>query len=741
MLALLAGTGAASAFGAGAPLDDEATVTAPAPLDTDAVSQQDPFDPWARERTDDPIAALEALDRIEPTATAGDTDRRRQWLFLRGRLQALREPELALATARALRQMAGETGDVLALPAADLVEAEIAQAADRFEQISELAHRALPDLVAACELASPHPDWTVLDEATPSLPGREPLPAGCDTLLAWQALDLLDTSETARGAPLMAIRYLRMARDLALRAQDDWRYAQFTALLGQRLAAIGQREAGQARLREALARPVAQHDPLLNGSILMLQSAVARLDGRLGLARSLVRRSVERGRQAGSRRLEAVALNNLADIEAHSNRPQQALRAIERALPIARHIGDRKLELALLHNATLARIGLGRIADTHDDIERLVQIERDAGRSADAAESLREFGEALAAAGATTEALALYHRERAITAELVAFDRRTALEALRESNDAVRKQREIELLGRDTELKSQALINESLRQRAAVLVTVLVALVGAVAVTIAWRLRQAQRGLVASQARLRVLSERDPLTLLANRRHFLAAMQQRSDRDPFIGALLLIDIDHFKQVNDRLGHAAGDAVLVEVARRLIEAVRAEDLVVRWGGEEFLVLARDVSGPRLQALARRILQSLGASPVPTSADALPERTGIQRLRQEGPLNVSASIGYARFPLAGPMQSSGWETAVRLVDRALSLAKRWGRNRAVGVTRFDTLEAESLLQNPADFDRAVADGRIGVEIETGPPAPTTEAQEPATSMPIESSRGVA
>ena len=92
-------------------------------------------------------------------------------------------------------------------------------------------------------------------------------------------------------------------------------------------------------------------------------------------------------------------------------------------------------------------------------------------------------------------------------------------------------------------------------------------------------------------------SERDPLTNLANRRHFLSVMQAEQARGGaeagFDGALLLVDIDHFKHVNDSHGHAAGDIVLCEVARRLNEAVRGDDLVVRWGGEEFLVLALKV----------------------------------------------------------------------------------------------------------------------------------------------------
>jgi diguanylate cyclase (GGDEF)-like protein len=135
----------------------------------------------------------------------------------------------------------------------------------------------------------------------------------------------------------------------------------------------------------------------------------------------------------------------------------------------------------------------------------------------------------------------------------------------------------------------------------------------------------------------------------------------------FEGALLLLDIDHFKRINDQHGHAVGDAVLVEVARRLNQTVRGDDLIVRWGGEEFLVVSLRLPAPRVPLLAERLRLAVAGVPIDSPA---------------GPLAVTMSIGHAHFPLHGE-PAPGWERAVDRVDGALYAAKAQGRNRACAV----------------------------------------------------------
>jgi diguanylate cyclase (GGDEF)-like protein/PAS domain S-box-containing protein len=158
------------------------------------------------------------------------------------------------------------------------------------------------------------------------------------------------------------------------------------------------------------------------------------------------------------------------------------------------------------------------------------------------------------------------------------------------------------------------------------------------------------------------LLRHDPLTGLANRFHFNERLElaiARSHRTYRSIALLYLDIDHFKGINDTLGHAAGDAVLREFARRLHDSVREVDLVARLGGDEFVVLLDDIDAPGVaQMIARKLMTKLG-DPIRVE--------GHERI-------VTASIGIAfhRHPVPGA------DALMQLADAALYEAKAAGRN---------------------------------------------------------------
>ena len=97
----------------------------------------------------------------------------------------------------------------------------------------------------------------------------------------------------------------------------------------------------------------------------------------------------------------------------------------------------------------------------------------------------------------------------------------------------------------------------------------------------------------------------------------------------------LIDIDHFKRVNDQFGHKIGDQVLAEVARRINSAARLSDAVIRWGGEEFLLLSRYTDRKEAHVLANRILDSVGSKPYRIEAS-------------DANLRITCSVGWAVFP---------------------------------------------------------------------------------------------
>lgn len=156
----------------------------------------------------------------------------------------------------------------------------------------------------------------------------------------------------------------------------------------------------------------------------------------------------------------------------------------------------------------------------------------------------------------------------------------------------------------------------------------------------------------------------DALTGLANRRALLEALERecrRAMRTAQPLAALMLDLDHFKRVNDERGHLVGDAVLREVARHLAERVRAYDVVGRFGGEEFLVLLPGTTGEGAMAVAEALRHDLET----------PVRCGDEAI------DVTVSIGVSsRVPVR---DERGCEALIASADRALYRAKERGRNR--------------------------------------------------------------
>jgi diguanylate cyclase (GGDEF)-like protein len=168
---------------------------------------------------------------------------------------------------------------------------------------------------------------------------------------------------------------------------------------------------------------------------------------------------------------------------------------------------------------------------------------------------------------------------------------------------------------------------------------------------------------------------KDPLTGVYNRRFLMHTMETelaRARRGGHAVACLLLDIDHFKRVNDVHGHLVGDAVLVALGRILLDAVRTSDVVARYGGEEFVVFAVPIEESGVRVLAERVREAVAAAEIPfqPGPDAVEPALG-------GTLRCTVSVGAAVSP-------GGLETPAALLERAdaaLYAAKRAGRDRVV------------------------------------------------------------
>ena len=214
-------------------------------------------------------------------------------------------------------------------------------------------------------------------------------------------------------------------------------------------------------------------------------------------------------------------------------------------------------------------------------------------------------------------------------------------------------------------------------------------------------LEAATAALTAKSLELEEASLTDPLTGLRNRRFLDRQMPADvalalRHYEPTSGALVadpdsdqdllffLIDIDHFKRINDAHGHMAGDAVLMQMRGRLEQVFRATDYLVRWGGEEFLIVARGTPRRRAAELAERARQAVSVQPF--------ELDGGLRLAQ------TCSVGFSAFPLCTRLpRALDWHAAIDLADAALYEAKDTGRNAWVGLLDAEAASEDELRQD--------------------------------------------
>jgi diguanylate cyclase (GGDEF)-like protein len=214
---------------------------------------------------------------------------------------------------------------------------------------------------------------------------------------------------------------------------------------------------------------------------------------------------------------------------------------------------------------------------------------------------------------------------------------------------------------------------------------------------------------------LRDLALKDSLTSLPNRRFLTEFVdreagqalrewrapprERRAAAAPRSVGLLILDLDFFKAVNDQYGHDAGDEILRQFARVVQDAVRQPDLVVRWGGEEFVVAARELARDGVWILAERIRSRIADHPF--------------RLPSGAVVRVTCSIGFGLFPFSpGRLDLLGWEQVLGLADLALYQAKARGRNRVVGVVAGEgAVEGGEVLLRLAKED---FEGALGADL---------------------------
>lgn len=397
--------------------------------------------------------------------------------------------------------------------------------------------------------------------------------------------------------------------------------------------------------------------------------------------------------------IEVTARANLSDYYLNQGDYPFALDQARIAAALARASNDQYGESVALANEGIAMARMGQTDQGLALLHQSLELARQAGRLRTEVDINRELVKELESAGRYREALRAQADIEGVNRKITEQERDSAVLELQVKYDDERKNREIERLSSQARLKEAEEAAQRWRQRLWTTLAGVALLAASLLVFWLVRARRANRRLAEDVANLTEQSSMDALTGIMNRRSFSTLMQGYAHDGNTRPALALVDIDDFKQVNDRLGHAVGDMVLVEVARRLQTLGRSRDHVARWGGEEFVLAMPDVAPPSLPNVARRLLDAV---------TGLPIRVGGHQV------SISVSAGFVAHP---PASDVPWERALHLADVAMYRAKRDGGNRAVcAITVGQSLDRE--LADDADLDAAIGSGEIVVAEVKGP-----------------------
>jgi diguanylate cyclase (GGDEF)-like protein len=381
-------------------------------------------------------------------------------------------------------------------------------------------------------------------------------------------------------------------------------------------------------------------------------------------------------------------LNNFGDHYMYEEDWEKARSHLLEALELAEEVEDVWMAQTIHFNLGFVEVHQGNTEAGLKEMTDAVQFYRDEELTKKVEAMLGELAQAYEFAGLYQKQAETLKEQVALSKEHYQSDQQKNLANLQQLYETKDKEQQIELLERQNELKEQLLEINQQRNMIWLLLGV-VALFATVFVFIMYRkARKANLRLKAANSMLADQSLKDPLTGLWNRRALQKEMDERKkhgerrDAATQSDGLILLDLDFFKRINDQYGHAAGDEVLAEVSRRLQMICRDSDKLIRWGGEEFLFLVRNVDDENLKELSERILNELAKKPV----------------RYEGyEIPVTTTIGFIRLPFSGVSEKQmDWEKYFRLLIWRCIWAKRTEETVLVGL-----LSCMCLMKRPRQY----------------------------------------
>jgi diguanylate cyclase (GGDEF)-like protein len=408
-----------------------------------------------------------------------------------------------------------------------------------------------------------------------------------------------------------------------------------------------------------------------------------------------------------------LALTNLSDVTYQMGNYRQCLHFADQALRLNGKVsGNYYLGVANI-NAGLCQMRLGDLRHGSKQVEDGVTILKKIDDRTTIESALGQLADAYAKGGMYHEAFQTLSEKTALTLELFSLNRDHMIAELQSRYTSMQQQKKILELEQQSRLQKADIRNKNLLQVIAVLVS-LIALFLASSIYLLYRkVKRSNLRLKEANLSLEFQSKRDPLTGLLNRRAFYDTLKKRrkaserrlNDAGRATAALVMLDIDQFKLINDTFGHTVGDIVLVEVSQRLSGIMRDNDKLMRWGGEEFLLYLNNMDPDSLQRIVDRILFVIGASPIEIE---------VQKL------NVTVSIGFILLDRIDDTDSD-LERVMKLVDASLYRAKIGGRNRAIGVSATSAVRAECNAMVSIDLDALINEKKISITTIHGPAQP--------------------
>ena len=365
-------------------------------------------------------------------------------------------------------------------------------------------------------------------------------------------------------------------------------------------------------------------------------------------------------REIGYRRGEAYALRGLAGVRNAQGDAAGALNLLALAEPLQRQTQDTRLKAQIQLQRGLALQLMKRPAESLVVLNEALDVFKSADSQAELAATYRALAATLADLGDWRRAYERQADFKALSDRLLQRQLDQRFATLKVAFDSEAKDKENQLLLREREAAEAALDQARKASRLQVAVIALAALLTLLLAWMALRMRRASQ-------RMRLLAMTDELTGLPNRRAVLARLDAQLGRAEGSGcAVLIADLDDFKSINDRLGHAIGDEVLRAVGAVLTEAVREPVIAGRLGGEEFLVVLPETGIEAARQAAERIRQLVGA---------------IDTSRWFDDRRLTVSIGVTAARSAQDTQGD----LLHRADAALYQAKRDGRDQVVVATQ--------------------------------------------------------